>query len=121
MNIFFYLYSGWILLICVSFGLLYLLLYFFMHPIDSHHNTTLFMKLTGSNSSLWCHFWIDFCLNIFINMLSSGFQHKCQTEGSLENRPVVKSYVPEISNFRWAHSPFSYRVFCNLFLYICTS
>jgi len=25
--------------------------------------------------SLWCYFWIDFCLNIFRNMLSSGFQH----------------------------------------------
>jgi hypothetical protein len=59
----------------VSFGLLYLLLYFFMHPIDSHHNTTFFLKLTGSNISLWCYFWIDFCLNIFWNMLSSGFQH----------------------------------------------
>jgi hypothetical protein len=59
----------------MSFGLLYLLLYFFMHPIDSHHNTTFFLKLTGSNISLWCYFWIDFCLNIFRNMLSSGFQH----------------------------------------------
>jgi hypothetical protein len=59
----------------VSFGLLYLLFYFFMHPIDSHHNTTFFLKLTGSNISLWCYFWIDFCLNIFRNMLSSGLQH----------------------------------------------
>jgi len=59
----------------VSFGLQYLLLYFFMHPIDSHHNTTLFLKLTGSNISLWCYFWIDFYLNIFRNMLSGGFQH----------------------------------------------
>jgi hypothetical protein len=59
----------------VSFGLLYLLLYFFLHPIDSYHNTTLFLKLTGSNISLWCYFWIDFCLNIFKNMLSNGFQH----------------------------------------------
>jgi hypothetical protein len=25
--------------------------------------------------SVWCYFWIDFCLNIFRNMLSSGFQH----------------------------------------------
>jgi hypothetical protein len=49
------------------FGLLYLLLYFFMHPIDSHHNTTFFLKLTGSNISLWCYFWIDFYLNIFRN------------------------------------------------------
>jgi len=55
--------------------LLYLLLYFFMHPIDSHYNTTFFLKLIGSNISLWCYFWIDFCLNIFRNMLSSGFQH----------------------------------------------
>jgi hypothetical protein len=59
----------------VSFGLLYLLLYFFIHPIDSHHNTTFFLKLTGSNISLWCYFWIDFCLNIFKNMLSDGFQY----------------------------------------------
>jgi hypothetical protein len=59
----------------VSFGLLYLLLYFFMHPIDTYHNTTLFLKLIGSNISLWCYFWIDFCLNIFRNMLSSDFQH----------------------------------------------
>jgi hypothetical protein len=28
---------------------------------------------------------------------------------------VLKSYVLEISNFRWTHSPCSYRVFCNLF------
>jgi len=49
--------------------------YFFMHPIDSHHNTTFFLKLTGSNISLWCYFWIDFCLNIFRNMLSGSFQH----------------------------------------------
>jgi hypothetical protein len=46
-----------------------------MHPIDSHHNTTFFLKLTGSNISFWCYFWIDFCLNIFRNMLSVGFQH----------------------------------------------
>jgi hypothetical protein len=51
-----------------------------MHPIDSHHNTTFCLKLTRSNIyfhfvSLWCYFWIDFCLNIFRNMLSSGFQH----------------------------------------------
>jgi hypothetical protein len=64
----------------VSFGLLYLLLYFFMHPIDSHYNTTFYLKLTWSNIyfhlvSLWCYFWIDFCLNIFWNMLSNGFQH----------------------------------------------
>jgi hypothetical protein len=31
-----------------SFGLLYLLMYFW-HPIDSRHNTTLFMELIGSN------------------------------------------------------------------------
>jgi hypothetical protein len=30
-----------------SFGLLYVLLYFW-HPIDSRHNTTLFLELTGS-------------------------------------------------------------------------
>jgi hypothetical protein len=53
---------------------------FFMHPIDSHHNTTFCLKLTWSNIyfhlvSLWCYFWIDFCLNIFRNMLSNGFQH----------------------------------------------
>jgi hypothetical protein len=59
----------------MSFGLLYLLLYVFMHPIDSHHHTTFFLKLTGSNISLWCYFWIDLCLNIFRNMLSGGFQH----------------------------------------------
>jgi hypothetical protein len=46
-----------------------------MHPIDSYHNTTFFLKLTWSNISLWCYFWIDFCLNIFRNMLSSAFQH----------------------------------------------
>jgi hypothetical protein len=51
-----------------------------MHPIDSHHNTTFYLKLTWSNIyfhlvSLWWYFWIDFCLNIFRNMLSSGFQH----------------------------------------------
>jgi hypothetical protein len=46
----------------MSFGLLYLLLYFFMYPIDSHHNTTLFLKLLGYNISSWCYFWIDFCL-----------------------------------------------------------
>jgi len=28
--------------IFVPFGLLYLLLYFFGHPIDNHHNTTFF-------------------------------------------------------------------------------
>jgi hypothetical protein len=67
-------FSVWILLIC-AFGLLYLLLYFFMHPIDSHYNTTFFLKLTGSNIFLWCYFWIDLCLNIFRNMLSGGFQH----------------------------------------------
>jgi len=59
----------------VPFRLLYLLFYFFMHPIDSHHNTTFFLKLTGFNISLWCYFWIDFYLNIFRNMLSAGFQH----------------------------------------------
>jgi hypothetical protein len=48
-------------------------LYFFIHPIDSHHNTTFFFKLTGSNISLCFYFWIDFCLNIFRNMLSGGF------------------------------------------------
>jgi hypothetical protein len=46
-----------------------------MHPIDSNHNTTFFLKLIGSNISLWCYFLIDFYLNIFRNMLSSGFQH----------------------------------------------
>jgi hypothetical protein len=51
-----------------------------MHPIDSHHNTTFSLKLTWSNIyfhlvSLWCYFWIDLCLKIFKNMLSSGFQH----------------------------------------------
>lgn len=74
MNIFFCLYAGWILLICV-FWIAISTLYFFMHPIDSHHNTTFFLKLTRSNRSLWCYFWIDFCLNIFRNMLSGGFQH----------------------------------------------
>jgi hypothetical protein len=59
----------------VTFGLLFLLLYFFMHPIDSRHNTTFFFKLTESNISLWCYLWIDFCLNIFRNMLSGGYQH----------------------------------------------
>jgi hypothetical protein len=33
-----------------SFGLLYLLMYF-LHSIDSRHNTTLFLELTGSNLS----------------------------------------------------------------------
>jgi hypothetical protein len=64
----------WMNITNLSFGLLYLLLYYFMNPIDSHHNTTFFLKLTGSNISMWCYFWIDFCLNIFRNMLSSGFQ-----------------------------------------------
>jgi hypothetical protein len=72
MNIFFCLYAGWILLICF-FWIAISALYFFMHPIDSHHNTTFFLKLTWSNISLWCYFWIDFCLNIFRNMLSDGF------------------------------------------------
>jgi len=70
----------------VSFGLLYLLLFFFMHPIDSHHNTTFSSKLTGSNISLWCYFWIDFCLNIFRNMLSGSFQH------SVRQRALWKTY-----------------------------
>jgi hypothetical protein len=70
----FCLYVGWILLICV-FWIAISTMYFFMHPIDSHHNTTFFLKLTRSNISLWCYFWIDFCLNIFRNMLSGGFQH----------------------------------------------
>jgi hypothetical protein len=48
---------------------------FFMHPIDSHHNTIFFLKLTGSNISLWCYFWIDFCLNVFRNIITGGFQH----------------------------------------------
>jgi hypothetical protein len=59
----------------VSFGVLFLLLYFLLHPINSHYNTTFFLKQTGSNISLWCYFWIDFYLNIFRNMLSNSFQH----------------------------------------------
>jgi hypothetical protein len=79
MNIFFCLSAGWILLIC-AFWIAISTLYFFMHPIDSHQNTTFCLKLTGSNIyfhlvSLWCYFWIDLCLNIFRNMLSSGFHH----------------------------------------------
>jgi hypothetical protein len=32
-----------------------------VNPIDSCYNTTFFMKLTGTNISLWCYFWIDLC------------------------------------------------------------
>jgi hypothetical protein len=56
-----------------------------MHPTNSHHNTTFFLKLTGSNISLWCYFWIDFCLNIFRNMMSSSFQH------SVKQRALCKT------------------------------
>jgi hypothetical protein len=52
----------WMDITNLSFGLIYLLFYFFMHPIDNHHNTTFFLKLIGSNISLWCYFMIDFCL-----------------------------------------------------------
>jgi len=45
------------------------------HPIDSCHNTTFFLRLTGSNVSLWCYFWKYFCLNLFGNMSSSSSQH----------------------------------------------
>jgi hypothetical protein len=135
----------------VSFLLLYLFLYFFMHPIDSHHNTTFFLKLTGSNISSRCYFLIDFCLNIFIsflclgallytscvlglrpsalfnefllikkknifrNMLSDGFQHSVR-QRALWKTDQCWNHVPEISNFRWAHSSCSYRVFRDLFL-----
>jgi len=51
--------------ISVSFGLLYLLLYFFMHPIDSHYNT--FFELTGSNN-----FFVMVFLEIF--MFKTCFQ-----------------------------------------------
>jgi hypothetical protein len=46
-------------------GLLYLLWYFFMHPIYSHHNTTFFLKLTESNISLWCYFLDRFLFKYF--------------------------------------------------------
>jgi hypothetical protein len=52
----------------VSFWIAISTLYFFKHPIDSHLNTTFFLKLTGSKISLWCYFWIDFYLNIFRNV-----------------------------------------------------
>jgi hypothetical protein len=42
-----------------SFGLRSLIL---GHPIDSCHNTTFFLGLTGSNISLWCYFWKYLCL-----------------------------------------------------------
>jgi hypothetical protein len=81
-----FLSSYWMDITNLCLGLLYLLLYFFMHPIDSHHNTTFILKLTGSNISLWYYFWIDFCLNIFRNMLSGGFQH------SVRQRALWKTY-----------------------------
>jgi hypothetical protein len=54
----------------------------YKHVILSNQNEANY-KLT--NISLWCYFWIDFCLNIFRNMLSSSFQH------SVRQRALWKS------------------------------
>jgi hypothetical protein len=59
--------------ISISFGLLYILLYFFVHQIDNRHNITFILELTGSNISLWWSFWKCFCLKlVFRNMFFSG-------------------------------------------------
>jgi hypothetical protein len=65
--------------LCVGLILIYLVIWTAIfvfvslgHPIDSCHNTTFFLGLTGSNISLWCYFWKYFCLNLFKNMSSSS-------------------------------------------------
>jgi hypothetical protein len=42
--------------ISIPYGLLLYLCKLFWHPIDSCHNTTLFLELTGSNLSWWWDF-----------------------------------------------------------------
>jgi hypothetical protein len=60
------------------------------HPIDSCHNTTFFLGLTGSNISLWCYFWKYFCLNLFRNMSSSSSQHNIWQMDPFEKLTVVE-------------------------------
>jgi hypothetical protein len=68
--------------LCVGLILIYLVIWIAIftfvileHPIDSCHNTTFFLGLTGSNVSLWCYFWKYLYLNLFRNMSSSSSQH----------------------------------------------
>jgi hypothetical protein len=110
------------ILLCLCVGLIFIYLVIWIaifafvilgHPIDSCHNTTFFLGLTGSNISLWCYFWKYFCLNLFRNMSSNNFQHNIWQMDRLENWPLFKSYVqiPKVSGLRWAFSPSSCRAF----------
>jgi hypothetical protein len=92
------------------------------HPIDSRHNTTFFLELTGSNIFLWCYFWIDFCLNLFRNMSSSGSQH------SVRQKALWKTNCCWSRMFKFQRSqdldelfPSSCRAFRSILLQICTS
>jgi hypothetical protein len=63
------------ILLCLCVGVIWITIFAFVilgHPIDSCHNTTFFLGLTGSNISLWCYFWKYLCLNLFRNTLSSS-------------------------------------------------
>jgi hypothetical protein len=51
------------------------------HPIDSYHNTIYFLELIGTNISLWCYFWIDFCL-IFSGICRLATPVRYLTNGS---------------------------------------
>jgi hypothetical protein len=51
------LYVCWVVLdISLPYGLLHYLSKLFWHPIDSRHNITLFLELTGSNLYWWWYF-----------------------------------------------------------------
>jgi hypothetical protein len=83
---------GWYWYICV----IWIAIFAFVilgHPIDSCHNTTFFLGLTGYNISLWCYFWKYFYLNLFRNMSSCNSQHNIWQMDPLENWPLVTSDV----------------------------
>jgi hypothetical protein len=82
-------------------------------PIDSCHNITFFLGLTGSNIFLWCYFWKYLCLNLFRNMSSCSSQHNIWQMDPLENWRLLKSNVkiPKVLGLRWVFSPSSCRAF----------
>jgi hypothetical protein len=88
------------------------------HPIDSYHNTTFFLGLTGSNISLWCYFWKYFCVNLFRNMSYNSSQHNIWQMDPLENWLLLKSdvQIPKVSGLRWTFSLSSCRVFRSISL-----
>jgi hypothetical protein len=52
------------------------------HPINSCHNTTFFLGLTGSNISLWCYFWKYLCLKFFQEYVIQQLPAQYLTDGS---------------------------------------